>query len=337
MKKQIHLIILSVLIVSSCNIQKERELEVLTLTKKSAHFDFGDGIFFTRINSIRILPDSYIFLDRHINKIFKTNKNFELIEEFLTVGDGPFEVRSIIKISNIDPTNNSFAVHDIRKKSFLIMSSSGEKLNYITLKNTRLSDGNFSYYNGKLILDPISSEFSEQSAVLHINKEGKAEQVWKGNLSFPETTNYVTRDMFKVEGKFLRIARENFPSYEVFDDNGEVLFTGDLSGYDIFQSAIDKFKELGPTNQLLSVGVINEIVVVGNQIFIQYMHFFENGNSLTKDLAVFELDKGNSLQLTKLIYFQNEGISYYSFGTDGKELLMYSAESGAIDVYELED
>ena len=317
--------------------ESDKKLKTITLTKKSSHFDFGDGIFFSRINSIRISPDSYVFLDQKLNKLFKTNKEFELIDEFLTIGDGPFEVGSVIKMSNIDRSNNTFAVHDIRKRSFIIMNTSGEELNYITLKNTRLSDGNFSYYNGKLILDPISSEFSEQSAVLHINNEGKAEQIWNGNLSFPETTNYVTRDMFKIEGKFLRIARENFPSYEVFDDNGEVLFTGDLSGYDIFQSAIDKFKELGPTNRLLSVGVINEIVVVGNQIFIQYVHFFENGNSLTKDLAVFELDKGNSLQLTKLIYFQNEGISYYSFGTDGKELLMYSEENGAIDVYELED
>ncbi len=217
------------------------------------------------------------------------------------------------------------------------MNTSGEKLKNITLKNTRIQDGNFSYYNNTLILDPISSEFSEESAVLLINMEGKAEQVWKGNLSFPQTTNYVTRDMFKVEDKFLRIARENFPSYEVFNENGEVLFTGDLSGYEIFHGAIDKFKELGPTNRLISVGVINEIVVVKNEIFIQYVHFFENGNSITKDLAVFELAEDNSLKLTKLIYFQNEGISYYSFGTDGKELLMYSAESGAIDVYELED
>jgi len=326
-----------VLLISSCSQTSEKELKTITLTKKSSHFDFGDGNFFTQVNSIRILPDSYIFLDYKLNKIFKTNKNFELIDQFLTVGDGPFEVGSVIKMSNIDPSTNTFAINDIRKRSFLIMNSAGEKLNYITLKNTRIQESNFSFYNNTLILDPISSEFSEHSAVLHINKEGKAEQIWTGNLSFPLTTNNVIRDILKIGNKYLRIARENFPSYEVFSENGEVLFTGDLSGYDIFQSAIDKFNELGPTNRLLSVSVINEIVVVGNQIFIQYVHFFENGNSLTKDLAVFELSKDNSLQLTKLIYFQNEGISYYSFGTDGKELLMFSEENGAIDVYELQD
>lgn len=312
----------------SCSSEKI-DFRTIDAEKVSAFDALNDTIFLNKIIDIEIVNDHFFLLDRPALHVFELNAEQQLVNTHLTRGPGPNEVGDLMNMS----------IHE--EKIYLL------DLRSMSIKSFDF-DGNIDL--NKKIPSPFTSDFVLDSDFVFYGSYRDEEPITRLNLKDNQSMGFGKRrawpnKSFDVERhlaitsdrQLLSALANDKPILELYEFDGELVTSLDLSNLDLFKYTLEKYEKDVVIKRNAGLVVIQDISLYKNKVYVLASSFSKELKNSYNQIVECVISS-NEIVPTKIIKLSPDGY-YLSFGVynEGQNIVGFNVASNNLEFFKIDN